>query len=105
MRRNRISRKLGMVGTGVGVTLFLLYGVTHGALIGGTAGLKAGAVLAGMGEMMPRLMGGFGMLLGILVAALFMIGGGFAVGRLVGQVVGIAEAAGKHDTVTGVARN
>ena len=63
MRAKGLSKKLGLVGTGIGTALFLIYGISHGALIGGTAGLQAGAVLAGASQVIPRVLGGVGMVL------------------------------------------
>jgi hypothetical protein len=90
MKRNGLERKMGYMGSGAGVALFAGYGVLHGALIGGTAGLQVGVFFCGTGVtcLLTRIAAGLGMVAGVGMAALIFILGGYAAGRILGQVMG-----------------
>lgn len=83
-----LSKKLGLIGSGFGVVMFFVYGLLQGALLGGTAGLEAAKYLAAGSDLVPRVLAGAGMVLGVGLAAIVFVTGGFATGRVLGYVMG-----------------
>jgi hypothetical protein len=94
MTDRETSKKLGLVGSGAGLVMFLLYGLLQGALLGGTAGVQAGLAT---GELVQRILAAAGMTAGIAVAATIFITGGFTLGRIIGWA---ADAARKEAHVS-----
>ena len=88
MTDRETSKKLGLVGGGAGLVMFLLYGLLQGALLGGTAGVQAGMAT---GEMAQRILAAAGMVAGMAVTAIIFITGGFTFGRIVGLVIDAAR--------------
>lgn len=83
-----LSKKLGLIGSGFGVVMFAVYGLLQGALLGGTAGIEAGKYLAAGSDLAPRVLAAAGMLLGVGLAAVVFVTGGFATGRVIGYLMG-----------------
>lgn len=98
-----LSKKLGLIGSGCGVVMFGIYGLLQGALLGGTAGVEAGNYLFADGDLLPRVLAGGGMVLGVILAAIIFITGGFATGRVIGYVMDAVT--GKAERATSAARN
>lgn len=83
--------------------MFGAYGLLQGALLGGTAGVEAGNYLFAGGDLAPRVLAGGGMVLGVILAAIIFITGGFATGRVIGYVMDALT--GKAERATSEARN
>ncbi|HEY3346424.1 MAG TPA: hypothetical protein VGK71_02265 [Nitrospirota bacterium] len=103
MKGNGLERTMGYIGSGAGLALFAGYGVLHGALIGGTAGLKAGVFFCGTGVtcLLTRITAGLGMVAGVGMAAVIFILGGYAAGRILGQVMRPAADRANYGLVAG----
>jgi hypothetical protein len=84
-----LSKKMGLIGSGIGVVMFFIYGLLQGALLGGTAGIQAGSYLFTDSDLAPRVLAGGGMVLGAVLAAIIFVTGGFATGRVVGYMMGL----------------
>jgi len=108
MKAREISKKVGLVGGGVGFMLFLMFGLLQGALLGGTAGVQAGAFLfegGALAEWTPRVLAALGMAAGVMSSAVIFITGGFATGRILGYAVGAGIEAKRGAGVPGAAHN
>lgn len=87
MKTRETARKVAYIGAGAGLILFLVLGLLPGSLLGGVVGLKIAGGLFGhpVGPaLLPRLMVGISMLLGVLVSAVIFIAGAASAGWLVG---------------------
>ncbi len=91
MKTKETAKKMAYIGTGAGVVLFAMMGLLPGSLLGGLAGLNIAGSLFGFpvsSALMPRLIVGMSMLLGILVSAVVFIAGLSSLGWLIGCAVG-----------------
>jgi hypothetical protein len=84
------ARKMAYIGAGAGVVLFAVFGLLSGSFIGGVIGLNIAGGLFGSpvsSALLPRLIVGMSMLMGILVSAVIFISGLTSVGWLVGCAI------------------
>ncbi|MCL5023446.1 MAG: hypothetical protein M1497_08805 [Nitrospirae bacterium] len=90
MKTRGTARKMAYVGAGAGVVLFALAGLLPGSLLGGVMGLNIAGSLFGFpvsSAILPRLIVGISMLLGIFGSAVMFIAGCSSLGWLVGCAV------------------
>jgi len=94
--RHEIGKKCALLGSGAGLILYAIFGLLHGAVYGGTAGLLLvnwafgpGAVEAMSGEMITRVIIGGSMLVGILVALVMFLTLAGTAGYVVGYAIGM----------------
>ncbi len=88
--KRTIANKAALVGAGVGVALFALFGLLPGSFLGGVMGLNIAGLLFGhpvSSAVLPRLIVALGMLLGVMVAGAVFVVAGSAAGWLVGLAV------------------
>ncbi len=103
MKTDKLSQRLGLIGSGLGVVMFLVFGLLQGVLLGGTAAVKVGGYLFADGGTAARVLGCAGIVLGVALAAVVFVVGGFAAGRVIGQVV--SACGRKHGALPSAARN
>ncbi len=99
-----ISKKGLYIGTGAGIVLFAINGLLPGSFIGGSIGLNIAANIFGnpLGtSLLPRVLVGISMLLGVLAAGVVIIIGASALGWLIGHIIETARYGGtvKNKTV------
>jgi quinol-cytochrome oxidoreductase complex cytochrome b subunit len=88
--KSTITKNMSYIGAGIGLTLFALFGLLYGSLIGGVIGLNvSGAIFGSPVEagILQRMVVAVGMLTGILLAAVVCVAGSAAVGYLIGMVI------------------
>jgi hypothetical protein len=100
-QRGELMKKCGLIGSGVGLALFGVFGLLQGALLGGAAGLGIANHVFGantfevMGnDLMPRIIIAASMLAGVVVSAVMFVvtgamagaAGGFALSMLTTRV-------------------
>ncbi len=87
----REAAKKGLyIGAGAGLVLFAIVGLLPGSFIGGVIGLNiAGSIFtAPLGEtILPRLVVGISMVLGVLIAGIVFVAGASIIGWLTGCLV------------------
>src|SRR5271169_4151298 len=74
---NNIAKKGFYIGAGAGLLMFVAVGLLPSSFIGGFIGLQIGRHLFGTAlaaTVLPRVIVGLSMILGILVAGLFFVG-------------------------------
>ncbi len=88
--RNVIARKAALVGTGIGLAMFAVFGLAQGAMVGGVIGLDLiNRTMGAAGEtLISRIALAASMLAGILVAGIVFIVVFSAAGWLVGFTAG-----------------
>jgi hypothetical protein len=87
--RGRLSNRLGYVGAGIGLTLFVVFGLLPGSFIGGVLGLNIAGVVFGMPvepTVLSRMIIAVSMLLGVLVTGTVFVIAGAVVGWALGSV-------------------
>ncbi len=89
--RSQIAKKSGLVGAGVGLALFALFGLLEGSLIGGTIGLSiVNSLLDGLNNMtlLSRAIVAASMLAGVILAGIVSVvicsSAGWALGYVIG---------------------
>ena len=95
MKTRETARKMAYAGAGAGLVLFAVVGLLPGSLVGGALGLNIAGSLFGFpvsSALLPRLIVGMSMLLGILVSAIMFIAGAASAGSLVGHVIDFIKA-------------
>jgi len=100
--KTRETAKKGLyAGVGAGLVLFALVGLLPGSFIGGVIGLNIACSIFGLplpASMLPRMIVGVSMLLGVVLSGVtFVVGGGLA-GWLTGYVID-AKRASKAMTI------
>ena len=78
------------IGAGVGLASFALLGLLTGSFIGGVIGLNIAGLVFGAplgSSLMPRLIVGASMILGICVTGIAFVAGGSILGWLAGDVI------------------
>ena len=98
----KIARKCGLIGAGIGGTLYLIFGLAQGAVLGGTAGIALANWVFGertieiMGnELMTRVIVGGAMLTGVVVSLVMFLVAGSAMGYACGRLLGLAVREGE----------
>ncbi len=89
------AKKAALIGAGAGLILFVVIGLLYGAVIGGIAGLNIAGGLFGFpvnSAVLPRLIVGISMILGIFIAGIFFVGGMTIIGWLIGHVIDALKA-------------
>ena len=88
--KSTVAKNLAYVGAGVGLTLFALFGLLHGSLIGGVLGLQISGFMFGSPVepgILQRVIVALGMLMGVLLAAVICVIGSAMVGYVIGLVI------------------
>lgn len=110
--RGQIAKKFGLVGAGIGLTLFALFGLLEGSLIGGVVGLNiVNSVFHAQEEMtlLSRAIIAASMLTGVIVTGIVFVVIGSSVAWAVGYAIGWlsepkAESAELHKTGHGTVK-
>jgi|Deesub1362B_J571_1020462.scaffolds.fasta_scaffold26213_2 hypothetical protein len=87
--KGRLANRLGYVGAGIGLTLFVVFGLLPGSFIGGVVGLNIAGAIFGMPvepTVLSRVVIAVSMLLGVLVTGTVFV----IVGAVVGWILGTA---------------
>mgnify|MGYP006267363807 CR=1 FL=1 len=90
MKTREMAKKMAYIGAGVGVALFAVGGLLPGSFLGGVVGLNIAGSLFGLpvsSALLPRLIVGLCMLLGVLVSGIIFISGSSILGWLIGYVI------------------
>ncbi len=90
MKTKETVKKGLYVGAGAGLVLFALIGLLPGSFIGGVIGLNIAGSLFGMPlevALLPRMIVGISMVLGIMIAGLVFVVGGSLIGWLAGYAI------------------
>src|SRR5512139_522239 len=93
--RDNIAKKGLYVGAGLGLLLFAVVGLLPSSFIGGLLGLKIAGHLFGVPlgtAVLPRMIVGISMVLGILVTGVVFVVGTSLIGWLCGHVADIVRA-------------
>ena len=88
--KRELARKMAYIWAGAGVVLFAIAGLLPGSFLGGVVGLNIAGSLFGMpvsSALIPRLIVGVSMLLGVLVSGIIFISGATVAGWLIGYVI------------------
>lgn len=88
--KGTVAKNLAYVGAGIGLTLFALFGLLYGSLIGGVLGLQVSGFMFGSPVepgIFQRIIVALGMLIGIFLAAVICVIGSATVGYLIGLVI------------------
>lgn len=95
MKTGEMAKRMAYIGAGAGLVLFAVMGLLPGSFIGGVIGLNIAGSLFGMpvsSALLPRLIVGLSMLLGVLVSGLIFILGSTVAGWLIGYVIDSLKA-------------
>ena len=90
MKTKEMAKKMTYMGAGAGLVLFAVMGLLPGSLLGGVVGLNIAGSLFGFpvsSAIMPRLVVGVSMLLGVFVSATLFIAGSSSLGWLIGCTI------------------
>ena len=93
--KREIAKKAAYIGAGAGVVLFAILGLLPGSFLGGVIGLNIAGLVFGMpvsSALLPRLIVGISMLMGVLVAGIIFIAGSTLAGWLIGYAVDLLKA-------------
>ena len=90
----KASKTGAYVGAGIGLALFALFGLLYGSFIGGVVGLQITGQLAGTSAefgIMSRMILAFGVMFGVLLAAVACVMGSAIIGYLSGYAVDLLQ--------------
>jgi hypothetical protein len=88
--KGRISKKATYVGAGIGLVLFAIFGLLPGSILGGAMGLNIAGTLFGTpvsSGVLPRIIVGMSMLIGVMVAGIIFVVGCSLIGWLLGTLI------------------
>jgi hypothetical protein len=88
--KKEIAKKMAYIGAGAGLVLFAVAGLLPGSFLGGVVGLNIAGSLFGLpvsSALVPRLIVGISMLLGVLVSGVIFMSGATVTGWLIGYVI------------------
>lgn len=88
--KREIAKKMAYIGAGAGLVLFAILGLLPGSFLGGVVGLNIAGSLFGMpvsSALLPRLIVGISMLLGVLVSGIIFVSGATVTGWLIGYMI------------------
>jgi hypothetical protein len=100
MKNNEWARKGLYTGVGTGLVLFALFGLLPGSFIGGMIGINIAGSMFGLPlepSLLPRLIVGASMILGVFLAGVVFVVGSACLGWLLGSL-GDAVRAGNAAT-------
>jgi hypothetical protein len=86
----RFSKKMTYLGAGVGLVLFAIFGLLPGSMLGGAMGLNIAGLIFGTpvtSNVLPRIIVGVSMLMGVMVAGIIFVFGCSTAGWLLGTVI------------------
>lgn len=89
MKRENAKRGL-YIGAGAGLVLFAIIGLLPGSFIGGVIGLNIAGNIFGLPlgtELVPRIIVGMGMVLGVFISGVVFVVGTSILGWLLGHAV------------------
>ena len=92
MKRVEMAKKGLYAGAGSGLVLFALIGLLPGSFIGGVIGINVAGKLFGLPletTVVPRIIVGAAMLLGVMVASMVFVVGCALVGWIIGHAVDV----------------
>jgi len=99
--RSTVSKRFGLIGAGIGLTLFALFGLLQGSLIGGAIGLDiVNSIYTQAAEptLLARVIIGASMLAGVIITGIAFViicsSVGWVAGYLAGWMAEPREAAG-----------
>lgn len=95
MKTREMAKKMAYIGAGAGLVLFAIIGLLPGSFIGGVIGLNIAGSLFGMpvsSALLPRLIVGLSMLMGVLVSGVIFVAGSTVAGWLIGYVIDSLKA-------------
>jgi len=90
MKTDRMAKKGLYIGAGTGLVLFAIIGLLPGSFIGGVIGINIASSIFGTPlstALMPRMIVGASMVLGICVAGMVFVVGASIAGWVVGHVI------------------
>ncbi len=90
MKTKEMAKRGLYLGAGLGLALFALIGLLPGSFIGGVVGLNIAGSLFGLplsASLMPRMIVGVAMVLGVMVSGVVFVVGISILGWLAGSVV------------------
>ncbi len=90
MKAGKVQKIAAYVGAGAGLALFATYGLYPGSFLGGIAGINIAGRLFGTpltSDLLPRVIVGISMLLGIFLSSTVFIAGGMITGWVIGKVI------------------
>ena len=100
--RSELMKKCGLIGSGLGVALFAVFGLLQGALLGGTAGLALANHVFGKttlvlmaNELLPRMILAGSMLAGVIFSCMFFVVTGAAIGVAGGFLMSLVHSPAK----------
>ena len=92
MKTGEATKKGLYIGVGAGLVLFALVGLLPGSFVGGVAGLNIAVGIFGLplsATVLPRIIVGASMVLGIMLSGLVFVAGSAIIGRFVGSAIDI----------------
>jgi hypothetical protein len=98
--KSTLAQKAAYIGAGAGIALFVIFGLTYGALIGGIFGLSIAKTIVGAAvnaTIGTRLLVALGMLSGVMASGLMFCIGGAAAGWVAGYATDLIRTAGHKD--------
>ncbi len=90
MKTKEMAKRGLYLGAGAGLVLFALMGLLPGSFIGGVVGLNIAGSLFGLplsASLMPRMIVGAAMVLGVMISGVVFVVGTSLLGWLAGSVV------------------
>ena len=85
--KKEMAKRTAYIGAGAGLVLFAVIGLLPGSFLGGVIGLNIAGSLFGLpvsSALLPRLIVGISMLLGVLVSGIIFVAGSTIIGWLIG---------------------
>ena len=101
MKTGEATKKGLCIGVGAGLVLFALVGLLPGSFVGGVIGLNIAVAIFGLplsASVLPRIIVGASMVLGIMMSGLVFVTGSAIIGRLTGNAVDVIRE-GKTMTI------
>ena len=97
--RAELMKKTGLIGGGIGMALFAVFGLLQGAALGGAAGISIANRIFGAttlkllaNELLPRIIVVASMLAGVIVSCLVFVVTGACIGVAAGFLLGLLYA-------------
>ena len=90
MKTRETAKQVAYIGAGAGLVAFALVGLLPGSFLGGVVGLNIAGALFGLpltSALVPRLIVGMSMLLGVFVSALMFVSASSTAGWLIGLLI------------------